>query len=232
MPSTPDDVAGRGATQMRVLLVEDHELLAGTLAMALRHQGLDVHAAAGPSPAAVVDLARSLAPVLVLLDLDLGSTLGNGLDLIRPLTEAGARVVMVTGVADRARLGACLEAGAVGVVSKATEFSVLIDTVHRAVQGAPLMREDERQALLDAACARRRADHDRLAPFDALTPKEQAVLVHLLAGESAETIADRSYVSMATVRSHIRAILLKLGVNSQLAAVALARNAGWPAEEA
>ena len=232
MPSTPDDVAGLGATQMRVLLVEDHELLAGTLAMALRHQGLEVHAAAGPSPAAVVDLARSLSPVLVLLDLDLGSTLGNGLDLIRPLTEAGARVVMVTGVADRARLGACLEAGAVGVVSKATEFSVLIDTVHRAVQGAPLMREDERQALLDSACARRRADHDRLAPFDALTPKEQAVLVHLLAGESAETIADRSYVSMATVRSHIRAILLKLGVNSQLAAVALARNAGWPAEEA
>ncbi|HET7718451.1 MAG TPA: response regulator transcription factor, partial [Acidimicrobiales bacterium] len=139
------------------------------------------------------------------------------------------RVVMVTGVADRARLGACLEAGAVGVVSKAAEFSVLIDAVHRAVEGAPLMREEERQDLLHAARDRRRADHDRLAPFDALSPKEQAVLVHLLAGESAETIAEKSYVSLATVRSHIRAILLKLGVNSQLAAVALARNAGWPA---
>ena len=216
---------------MKVLLVEDHELLAGTLAMALRQRGLEVRAAAGPSAAAVVDLARTLAPVLVLLDLDLGPAMGSGLDLIRPLTEAGARVVMVTGVADRARLGACLEAGAVGVVSKATEFSVLIDTVQRALQGAPLMREDERQALLDAARARRRADHDRLAPFDALTPKEQAVLAHLLAGESAETIAERSYVSLATVRSHIRAILLKLGVNSQLAAVAVARNAGWPATE-
>ena len=216
---------------MKVLLVEDHELLAGTLAMALRQQGLEVHAAAGPSAAAVVDRARALAPVLVLLDLDLGSVMGSGLDLIQPLTDTGARVVMVTGVADRARLGACLEAGAVGVVSKATEFSVLIDTVHRALEGAPLMREDERQALLDAARARRRADHDRLAPFDALTPKEQAVLVHLLAGESAETIAERSYVSLATVRSHIRAILLKLGVNSQLAAVALARSAGWPVKE-
>lgn len=224
MPSTPDD----DAAQMKVLIVEDHELLAGTMAMALRQQGLDVHAAAGPSPAAVVDLARRLAPVLVLLDLDLGSTMGSGLDLIRPLTETGARVVMVTGVADRARLGACLEAGAVGVVSKATEFSVLIDTVRKAVEGAPLMREDERQALLEAARDRRRADQHRLAPFDALSPKEQAVLVHLLAGESAETIAEKSYVSLATVRSHIRAILLKLGVNSQLAAVALARNAGWP----
>ena len=214
---------------MKVLIIEDHELLAGTMAMALRQQGLDVHAAAGPSAAAVVELARKLAPVLVRLDLDLGSPMGSGLDLIRPLVETGARVVMVTGVADRARLGACIEAGAVGVVSKATEFSVLIETVNRAIDGAPLIREDERQALLDAARDRRRSDHDRLAPFDALSPKEQAVLVHLLAGESAETIAERSYVSLATVRSHIRAILLKLGVNSQLAAVALARNAGWPA---
>jgi two-component system nitrate/nitrite response regulator NarL len=224
VPSTAED----GAAEMRVLIVEDHELLAGTMAMALRQQGLEVHAAAGPSPAAVVELAQKLVPVLILLDLDLGSTMGSGLDLIGPLIETGARVVMVTGVADRARLGACIEAGAVGVVSKAAEFSVLIDTVHRAIEGAPLMGEDERQALLEAARDQRRADHDRLKPFDALSPKEQAVLVHLLAGESAETIADKSYVSLATVRSHIRAILLKLGVNSQLAAVALARNAGWP----
>ena len=225
MTSTPDD----RATNLRVLIVEDHELLAGTMAMALRQKGLEVHAAAGPSPAAVVDLAGKLAPVLVLLDLDLGATLGSGLDLIGPLVDTGARVVMVTGVDDRARLGACLEAGAIGVVSKATEFSVLIDTVHRAIDGVPLMRAEERQALLDAARDRRRADRHRLAPFDALSPREQAVLVHLLAGESAETIAEKSYVSLATVRSHIRAVLLKLGVNSQLAAVALARNAGWPA---
>lgn len=223
----PPTVDGRDGVS-KVLIVEDHELLAGTMAMALRQEGLDVHAASGPSPAAVVELARSLAPVLVLLDLELGGAMGSGLDLISPLIDAGGRVVMVTGVADRARLGACLEAGAVGVVSKAAEFSVLIDTVRRAVDGAPLLREDERQALLDEARHRRRADHDRLAPFETLSPREQAVLERLVAGESAETIAEGSFVSLATVRSHIRAILLKLGVNSQLAAVAMARHAGWP----
>ncbi|HVL05600.1 MAG TPA: response regulator transcription factor [Acidimicrobiales bacterium] len=216
---------------MKVLIVEDHELLAGTMAMALRQQGMEVHSTAGPTAAAVVELGRTLAPVLVLLDLELGASVGSGLDLIRPLTEAGARVVMVTGVTDRARLGACIEAGAVGVVSKAAEFSALIDTVHRAIRGAPLLSADERQALLEEARRRRRADRNRLAPFDALSPREGEVLVHLLAGESAETIAEKTYVSLATVRSHIRAILLKLGVNSQLAAVALARNAGWPAPE-
>lgn len=212
----------------RVLIVEDHELLAGTMALALRQQGLEVHAASGPSPEAVVDRACGLAPVLVLLDLDLGPAMGSGLDLIRPLVAAGARVVMVTGVVDRARLGACIEAGAAGVVSKAVEFAVLIESVQRAVEGAPLLGDDERLTLLDEARNDRRDRHDRLAPFDALSPREQAVLVLLLDGESAEKIAERSFVSLATVRSQIRAVLLKLGVNSQLAAVALARNAGWP----
>ena len=212
---------------MNVLIVEDHELLAGTMSMALRQQGFDVHAVAGPTGDDVVEAARRLAPVLVLLDLELGPTLGSGLDLVGPLVDAGGRVVMVTGVTDRARLGACIEAGAAGVVSKGAEFAVLMEAVTRAAEGVPLLRDDERLALIEEARRRRRVDHDRLAPFDALSPREQAVLRRLMAGESAETIADRSYVSLATVRSQIRAILLKLGVNSQLAAVALARQAGW-----
>ena len=223
MASTPDD----SRQPVSVLIVEDHELLAGTMSMALRQQGFSVHAVAGPTCDDVVQAARRLAPVLVLLDLELGPALGSGLDLVGPLVDAGGRVVMVTGVTDRARLGACVEAGAAGVVSKGAEFSVLMEAVKRAADGDPLLGHDERLALLEEARRRRRADHDRLAPFGALSPREQAVLRRLMAGESAETIADRSYVSLATVRSQIRAILLKLGVNSQLAAVALARQAGW-----
>lgn len=214
---------------MRVLVVEDHELLAGTLALALRQEGLDVHTATGPTPDAVVDLARQLAPALVLLDLDLGPPLGDGLGLVPDLVATGARVVMVTGVTDRARLGACIEAGASGVVSKAAGFERLIAAVQHAAEGRPVMADDERHALLAETRAHRRAEDARLAPFRALTPREQAVLARLVAGESAETIAARSYVSLATVRSQIRSVLLKLGVNSQLAAVAVARDAGWPA---
>lgn len=218
---------GDPSPPLRLLLVEDHQLLAGTLAMALRQQGLDVETASGPSAGEVVERARDLAPVLVLLDLDLGPPLGNGLDLIGPLIDVGARVVVVTGVTDRARLGRCLEAGASGVISKATEFERLVDDVRAAAEGRPILREDLRHALLAEARTRRRADDQRLAPFRSLSAREQAVLAGLLAGESAEAIARRSYVSLATVRSQIRAILRKLGVSSQLAAVALAREAGW-----
>lgn len=58
--------------------------------------------------------------------------------------------------------------------------------------------------------------------FTALTDREQEVLGELLAGRTATEIAAVERVSLATVRSHIRAVLSKLGVSSQLAAVALA----------
>ena len=53
------------------------------------------------------------------------------------------------------------------------------------------------------------------------------VLAYLMEGVPAEEIAERTFVAVATVRSHIRAVLTKLNVNSQLAAVAAARRAGW-----
>ncbi|MDP8927430.1 MAG: response regulator transcription factor [Actinomycetota bacterium] len=71
-----------------------------------------------------------------------------------------------------------------------------------------------------------------LEPFEQLTPREGRVLGHLMEGHSADEIAAYEFVSLATVRTQIRAILRKLDVNSQLAAVARTRRAGWspPAE--
>jgi DNA-binding NarL/FixJ family response regulator len=214
-----------------ILIVEDHELLAASLALALRMEGLRVETIAGPSPAAVVDTARRLAPVLVLLDLELGPALGSGRALIGPLTTAGGRVVMMTGIIDRARLGACIEAGAVGVVSKTAPFGDLVDAIHQAVAGEPLLTDHQRLILLGEFAAGRRADDERVAPFMALSAREQAVLARLVAGDSPQTIARLSFVSLATVRTQIRGILVKLGVKSQLAAVALARQGGWPAPD-
>jgi len=64
--------------------------------------------------------------------------------------------------------------------------------------------------------------------FDRLTPREQQVLSALMRGVKAQDICKQFYVSMPTVRSQIRSILTKLGVSSQLAAVVLAYQSGWP----
>ena len=226
-----DPVSEAATSRTKLLIVEDHELLSGTLAFALRQLGIEVETSHGPTPTDVVAAAGRLAPVLVLLDLELGAGLGSGLDLIRPLTAVGAKVVIMTGVTERARLAACLEAGAMGIVSKTTGFDELVEAVRRLAEGQAILSDNDRQELLADLRAKRSADRQRLAPFEALTSREKAVLAGLVAGESAEEIAARSYVSLSTVRTQIRSILLKLRVKSQLTAVALAREAGWPPED-
>lgn len=89
---------------------------------------------------------------------------------------------------------------------------------------SPSQRRHLRSALAD----RRERLETLRAPFHQLTPREQDVLAGLVRGLSAPAIAEEAIVSATTVRSQIRAILLKLGVHSQLEAVSLARRARWP----
>ncbi|MGH2867920.1 MAG: response regulator transcription factor [Solirubrobacteraceae bacterium] len=66
--------------------------------------------------------------------------------------------------------------------------------------------------------------------FDALSPREQQVLRGLMRGWSAHAIAAALHTSLPTTRTHIQAILHKVGVHSQLEAASLAYRAGWPSE--
>jgi DNA-binding NarL/FixJ family response regulator len=158
----PDGMPAR--PNVRLVIIDDHELLAATLAIALRMSGLDVETVAGPSAEDVVAVVRKRAPVLVLLDLDLGPPLGSGLDLIAPLMAAGGRVVMMTGVEERARLGACIEVGAVGIVSKKLGFNHLLEAVGRAVDGDETLGDVDRAGFLDDLRVHRQAFRQRVFP--------------------------------------------------------------------
>ncbi len=217
----------------RVLIVEDHALLAQSLMFALRAEGLSVALADDLSAEGILVASRRHQPDIVLLDLDIGGELGTSLSLIGVLQERGARVVMVTGVTDRGRLGACIEAGAIGLISKADPFEELVEGVKEAVTLGTLLSPAQRDDLL-AELRRQRTEAARSRRrFEQLTPREAQVLGGLIDGLTADQIARRSVVSLATVRSQIRAVLLKLGVHTQLAAVALARDSSWapPADD-
>lgn len=217
---------------MRIFIVEDHMLLAQSLRVALSAESHDVVVAPLTDPDAVLDAARDAQPDIVLLDLDLGGAIGDGRTLVEPLAQLGGHVIVVTGATDRPRLAECVEAGAAGFVSKADGFDALMSAVRSAASERALLSDAQRFELMAELRSRRADDQQRLAAFNALTPREQEVLVALMEGKSAETIATESFVSEATVRSQVRAILRKLGVNSQLAAVAAARRAGWWPEKA
>ncbi len=210
----------------RVLLVEDHELLGEILVEALHGEGIVAETVAGPTREAILDLAAGFRPTIALLDLDLGP-LGAGRELIAPLADLGATVVMLTGSTDRMAHAECLAAGAAGILGKSEPFERILDTVRAVSGGEDVVSADERHALLTELRMKRLEERTRLEPFERLTRREREVLRSLAAGLRAAEIADRSYVSVETVRSQIRAILVKLGASSQLAAVAMARRAGW-----
>ncbi len=210
-----------------VLIAEDHGLLAESLLLALRAEGLDAERVAPVTIDGILSEARRLSPTVVLLDLDLGGEIGSSVGLIPPLRELGAQVVMVTGITDPARLAECLEAGATGLIDKTTSFDQLVDSVREVAELGTIVSPARREALLAELRRQRRDDQRRREPFERLTPREREVFAALMDGKPAEVIATESFVSLATVRSQIRTILLKLGVNSQLTAVALARRNGW-----
>src|SRR4051794_29505402 len=190
-----------------VLIVDDHSLIAQGLSLALRAEGLDVHAAAEPDIELVIALARVHRPVLALVDLQFDGVL-RGDALVGPLSQ-WTSVLVLTGMTDEAVLGRCLEAGAVGVVSKSEPFDHLLERIKAAVKSDPVQSARDREDLLAPASRRRSEDARRFSQFATLSQREQEVLELLAEGLPAEQIAERAFVAISTVRTHIQAILRK-----------------------
>jgi DNA-binding NarL/FixJ family response regulator len=212
----------------RVAIVEDHELLAESLFYVLQDEGYRAAVISGSNLEDIGDALVDFSPDVVLLDLNLGPEVGSALPLVTRLSaEEDMRVVVITGVEDRLKLSECIEAGAVGLISKAASFESLLMAIREAVESDAAMSEIERQDWLAELRRYRAEDQRRRKPFETLTPREQEVLARLCQGHSATQIAEESYVALSTVRSQIRAVLIKLGVGSQLEAVAVAHRSGW-----
>lgn len=222
-----DDLRLASSPAVRVAIVEDHQLLSASLAAALTGEGCKVFVADLRSTRAIVDQLVEAKPDLVLLDLDLGER-GRGEDLLRPLTANGLAVLVVSANGDEAVIGRCLHDGAIGWVPKSASFDQLLSVVVDAARGRSILGSEERDRFLRIWRTRRTASEFALAPFGRLSPRERAVLALLIDGWSVDRIATTEFLSESTVRTHVRAILTKLGVNSQLAAVAMAKRAGWP----
>lgn len=219
--SNDHDIGHRSATG-RLLVVEEHALMAMGLQLALSERRWDVETSSGSTADDVVDHARRFEPQCVLLDTHLRHGVGNGIELIEPLAATGARVVMLTAERRRTALAECLEAGAVGWIRVTAPLDEVDSTLSRVLSGGEIIGRTDRAELLEHLRLERARSLRAQATFEQLTHREALVLAALTDGLSAEEIARRHFVALTTVRSQIRAVLQKLGVRSQLAAVALA----------
>jgi DNA-binding NarL/FixJ family response regulator len=211
---------------LSILIVDDHDLVGTSLAVALTAEGFQARRAAAVDRAGVLREADSLPTGLALLDLDLGrdrqGRRRDGVELVVPLTERGW-CCMVLSAADRGRVGAALAAGAIAAVPKRAPWPVLLANVRAALHGRTVMSPETRQELIDSFRVRDAERRDIEEKLSRLTQREREVLAELARGHRAHAVAEKYVVSLATVRTQIRSVLSKLEVGSQLEAVALYR---------
>lgn len=222
--SVPARAVDGGSRTGRVLVVEEHALVAAGLQLALSERSWSVETSTGPTAQDVLERARQFQPQCVLLDIHLRNGVGSGIDLIRPMVSAGAQVVMLTAERRRTVLAECLEAGAVGWIGTGAGLDEVDSTLSQVLAGGAIIGRTERAELLERLRVERAQSLRAQATFEQLTQREALVLAALTDGLSADEIAQAHFVALSTVRSQIRSVLQKLGVRSQLAAVALADN--------
>lgn len=208
----------------RLFIVEDHAIFAELLASALESEQLPVEIVTS-NHIEFLDNDRITADSLVLMDLELGAE-GLSHDLITELAARDVRVVLLSGTEDEVLISRSVLAGASGFVSKRLGFDDLMNGIRKAMltDAAIAPKELERyRGIVELA----RVANERLEQFDLLTAREAKVLWHLVCGLSVDEVSQVDYVSINTVRAQVRAILSKLGVHTQLSAVAAVRELGW-----
>jgi DNA-binding NarL/FixJ family response regulator len=216
----------RVARPVRLLLVDDHEVVRQGLAAMLSRYSQRIRVVGEAAQAAAAEeLALNLKPDVVLCDVRLGAS--SGLDLCARLTELlpATRVVMLSVYDEPQYLYQALRAGAAGYLLKQLSGAQLADHLEQAAAG---------EVVIDSALAGRvalsaaRLQSGEFWPGAAagLTQRESEVLELLVAGLSNRAIAGRLVLGEETVKTHLRGLYRKLEVSDRAAAVTVALREG------
>jgi DNA-binding NarL/FixJ family response regulator len=204
---------------VRVLLVEDHEMVAsGISALLDAEPDLEVVRWARTG-AEAVDAYLEQRPDAVLMDYALPDATGTSVTAQLRERDPDACVLLVTGHEQSQRvIGEALDAGCAGFVSKERSVSDLANAIRAAVHGAAVFPAD-----LLAAVTKKRISGGGNAE---LTAREREVLELLAQGRSTDEIQEQLFVSQHTVRNHVRSVLNKLHARTKLEAVVIAARSG------
>jgi DNA-binding NarL/FixJ family response regulator len=203
-------------TVARILIVEDHQVVAEGLAALINDQvDMTVVGNVG-SVAESISIVSELNPDVVLMDFRLtdgtGAEAGAGIRQVRPDTKL---IFLTREDSDAARFAA-IEAGASAFIHKSRAASEVVDAIRVVASGGTLFTPRTISSLLN----KRR---DMESQLEKLTAREKEVLRLMAQGISSREIASKLGISYTTVRTHIRSLGSKLGVHSKLEAIVKAR---------
>ncbi|MET8750135.1 response regulator transcription factor [Streptomyces sp. NPDC004667] len=212
---------------VRVMVVDEHRLLAEALASALKLRGHRVLAAAAPT-AGAAELVIGRAPEVCLFGTATPAEPGVFEPVARIRRERPQIAVVVLGPVPNPRgIAAAFASGACGYVRQDER----IEGVERALAKARAGESAVSPQLLQGAFAEllnpaAQPDDEGSRLLRLLTPREVEVLVRVAEGEDTRLIAAGMAIAPSTARTHVQRVLMKLGVGSRLEAAALAARTG------
>jgi DNA-binding NarL/FixJ family response regulator len=212
---------------IKVLLADDHELVRdGLKAMLGAQEDIEVVAEASDG-AEAVEKAIRLRPDVVLMDIRMPRL--DGIEATRRLNaHAGApRVLVLTTFDLDEYVYEALRAGAAGFILKDVPPRQVAEAVRTVAAGDQLLAPAVTKRLVERFVKRPPPDTAREQRFEQLTEREVEVLRHVARGLSNAEIAERLFLSEATVKTHLTRILSKLRLRDRVQAVVLAYEAAW-----
>jgi len=203
--------------QVKVLIVDDHDLFRTGLRALLEEEGFEV--ADAPGGAAGIRLARVFGPQVVVMDMNMPGM--SGVEATPPMLETvpGASVLVLTIATEEAEVLDAVRAGASGYLLKDAELSDIVGGIRAAAAGHSTIAARVAGHLLHSV--RTNDAGPPSAEFEQpqapeLSPREREVLSLVSDGCDNAEIAGRLYVSPSTVKNHVSRLFEKLGVDNRV----------------
>jgi DNA-binding NarL/FixJ family response regulator len=207
---------------MKILVVDDHELIREALRGVLKELAAEVAILEATNAGAALQALEQHGDLTLVL-LDLGLPDRDGFALLEELNERhpAVPIVVLSGRQERADVAKALDLGASGFIPKSADREIMLSALRLVLCGGIYIPPQ----ILDREEARKTT---RISPTDlGLTERQVAVLALMAQGKSNKAICRTLNIAEATVKNHVTAILKALKVTSRSEAVVAVGRLGW-----
>jgi len=205
---------------VRISIADDHQIFRDGLKRLLESEpGFEVVSEAADGIDAI-RMSHDSQPDILLLDVAMPRM--GGVEALASLANTGPRIILLTAAIQPSDLLKAIQFGARGVVMKESATRLLIEGIHRVMDGKYIIGADVAD---DLAHAVKHVTAERPRPYK-LTPREMEIVSAIAEGQSNRQIAERLKISLQTVKHHLTSIFDKTGASNRLELALLAIRKG------